>query len=437
MSNIIAIVGRPNVGKSTFFNRLVEERKAIEDNVSGVTRDRHYGHGQWGGKYFSVIDTGGYVLGSEDIYEKEIRKQVTLAIEEANVILFVVDCEVGLTDLDKEFANVLRGAKKPVFVVANKADNTDRLLMASEFYAIGLGDHDIFPIAAISGSGTGDLLDEVIKLFPEDGIEDPDEGIPKIAILGRPNVGKSSFLNALLGHERSIVTDEAGTTRDAIHTRYKLYGKDFIITDTAGIRKKAKVKEDIEFYSVMRSLRTLEESDVIIVMVDATRGLEAQDVNLISLGIKNNKGIMIIVNKWDLIEKDHKTMDKLKTEMVEKLGENKWIPIIFTSVVTKQRIFQAIELAVKVYDNKVRKVSTSKLNEVILPEIEKYPPPAWKGKYVKIKYITQLPTKNPVIAFFCNLPQYLRSPYSRFLENRIRENFDFEGVPVKIVYKKK
>jgi GTP-binding protein len=310
-------------------------------------------------------------------------------------------------------------------------------MLAAEFYALGLGENEVFPIAAVSGSGTGDLLDEVIKHFPDEGEEDPDEGIPKIAILGRPNVGKSSFLNALLGQERSIVTNEAGTTRDAIHTRYKMYGQDFIITDTAGIRKKAKVKEDIEFYSVMRSLRTLEESDVIIVMIDATRGLEAQDINLISLGIKNNKGIMVMVNKWDLVEKDHKTLDKIKKDMIEKLGENKWIPIIFTSVETKQRIFQAIELAVKVYENKTRKVQTSKLNDLILPEIEKYPPPALKGKYIKIKYITQLPTKNPVFAFFCNLPQYIKSPYSRFLENRIRENFDFEGVPIKITYKKK
>ncbi|EKB48642.1 ribosome biogenesis GTPase Der [Cecembia lonarensis] len=437
MANIVAIVGRPNVGKSTFFNRLIEQRKAIEDNVSGVTRDRHYGHAQWGGKFFSVIDTGGYVTGSDDVYEAEIRKQVKLAIDEANVILFVVDCHDGLTDLDKEFANELRGSKKPIFIVANKADSAEKALMAAEFYALGLGDNDVFPIAAVSGSGTGDILDEVIKHFPDEGEEDPEAGIPKIAILGRPNVGKSSFLNALLGTERSIVTNEAGTTRDAIHTRYKLYGQDFIITDTAGIRKKAKVKEDIEFYSVMRSLRTLEESDVLIVMVDASRGLEAQDINLISLGIKNNKGIIIMVNKWDLIEKDHKTMDKIKKEMLEKLGENRWIPIIFTSVETKQRIFQAIELAVKVYENKTRKVATSKLNDKILPEIEKYPPPANKGKYIKIKYITQLPTKNPVFAFFCNLPQYIKEPYTRFLENRLRENFDFEGVPIKITYKKK
>lgn len=437
MSNIVAIVGRPNVGKSTLFNRLVEERKAIEDNMSGVTRDRHYGHAQWSGKFFSVIDTGGYVTGSEDVFEAEIRKQVKLAIEEADVILFVVDCLDGLTDLDTEFANELRSTTKPLYIVANKADNREKAMMAHEFYALGISDYEIYPIASASGSGTGELLDEVIKHFKEEGEEDPDAGIPKISILGRPNVGKSSFLNALLGQERSIVTDEAGTTRDAIHTRYKLFGQDFIITDTAGIRKKAKVKEDVEFYSVMRSLRTLEESDVVIVMVDATRGLEAQDINLISLAIKNNKGVMIMVNKWDLIEKDHKTMNKIKDEMIERLGENKWIPIIFTSVAEKQRIFQAIELAVKVYENKTRRVTTSKLNDILLQDIEKYPPPAWKGKYIKIKYVTQLPTKNPVFAFFCNLPQYIKEPYTRYLENRIRENFDFEGVPVKIVYKNK
>ncbi len=437
MANIVAIVGRPNVGKSTLFNRLVEERKAIEDNMSGVTRDRHYGHAQWSGKFFSVIDTGGYVTGSDDIYEAEIRKQVKLAVEESDVILFVVDCHDGLTDLDKEFADELRSSKKPIFIVANKADNLEKSLMANEFYALGLSNFEIFPIAAVSGSGTGELLDEVVEQFEDEGEEDPDAGIPKISILGRPNVGKSSFLNALLGKERSIVTNEAGTTRDAIHTRYKLFGQDFIITDTAGIRKKAKVKEDVEFYSVMRSLRTLEESDVIIVMIDATRGLESQDINLISLAIKNNKGVMIMVNKWDLLEKDHKTMNKIKDDMMERLGEHKWIPIIFTSVTEKQRIFQAIELAVKVYENKNRRIPTSKLNDVLLPEIEHYPPPAWKGKYIKIKYVTQLPTKNPVFAFFCNLPQYIKNPYTRYLENRLRENFDFEGVPVKIIYKNK
>ncbi|WP_026966591.1 ribosome biogenesis GTPase Der [Algoriphagus terrigena] len=437
MANIVAIVGRPNVGKSTLFNRLVEERKAIEDNMSGVTRDRHYGHAQWSGKYFSVIDTGGYVTGSDDVFEAEIRKQVKLAVEEADVILFVVDCLDGLTDLDMEFANELRSTTKPLYIVANKADNREKAMMAHEFYSLGISDFEVYPIASASGSGTGELLDEVIKHFEDEGVEDPDADIPKISILGRPNVGKSSFLNALLGQERSIVTDEAGTTRDAIHTRYKLFGQDFIITDTAGIRKKAKVKEDIEFYSVMRSLRTLEESDVVIVMVDATRGMEAQDINLISLAIKNNKGVMIMVNKWDLIEKDHKTMDKIKVQMLERLGEHKWIPIIFTSVTEKQRIMQAIELAVKVFENKTRRVPTSKVNDALLADIEKYPPPAWKGKYIKIKYVTQLPTKNPVFAFFCNLPQYIKDPYTRYLENRLREHFDFEGVPVKIVYKSK
>jgi GTP-binding protein len=437
MANIVAIVGRPNVGKSTLFNRLVEERKAIEDNMSGVTRDRHYGHAQWCGKFFSVIDTGGYVTGSEDLYEAEIRKQVKLAIEEADVILFVVDCHDGLTDLDEEFANELRSNKKPLYIVANKADNQEKSFMANEFYSLGLSDLEVYPIAAASGSGTGELLDAIITHFEEDGLEDPDAGIPKISILGRPNAGKSSFLNALIGQERSIVTNEAGTTRDAIHTRYKFFGQDFIITDTAGIRKKAKVKEDVEFYSVMRSLRTLEESDVVIIMLDATRGLEAQDVNLVSLAIKNNKGVLIMVNKWDLIEKDHKTMNKIKEDMIDRLGEHKWIPIIFTSVTEKQRIFQAIELAVKVYENKTRRVTTSKLNDILLQEIEKYPPPAWKGKYIKIKYVTQLPTKNPVFAFFCNLPQYIKEPYTRYLENRLRENFDFEGVPIKIVYKNK
>ncbi|MCE7056872.1 ribosome biogenesis GTPase Der [Algoriphagus sp. AGSA1] len=437
MANIVAIVGRPNVGKSTLFNRLVEERKAIEDNMSGVTRDRHYGHAQWTGKFFSVIDTGGYVTGSEDMYEAEIRKQVKLAIEESDVILFVVDCHTGLTDLDSEFAKELRGSKKPIYVVANKADNQEKSFAAHEFYALGVSDFEVYPIASASGSGTGELLDQVITHFEDEGVEDPDADTPKISILGRPNVGKSSFLNALLGKDRSIVTDEAGTTRDSIHTRYQLFGQDFIITDTAGIRKKSKVTDDVEFYSVMRSLRTLEESDVIIIIVDATRGLESQDMSLISLAIKNNKGVMIMVNKWDLIEKDHKTMNKIKDDMLEKLGENKWIPIIFTSVLEKQRIFQAIELAVKVYENKTRRIPTSKLNDVMLAEIERYPPPAWKGKYIKIKYSTQLPTKNPVFAFFCNLPQYIKSPYTRYLENRLRENFDFEGVPVKIIYKNK
>ncbi|WP_226391181.1 ribosome biogenesis GTPase Der [Penaeicola halotolerans] len=435
MSNIVAIVGRPNVGKSTFFNRLVEERKAIMDNVSGVTRDRHYGYGEWIGKHFTVIDTGGYVIGSEDIFEAEIRKQVKLALEEASVILFMVDAFTGLTDLDKEFAIELRASEKPIFVVANKADNQDRLFMANEFYELGMG--EVFPIAAISGSGTGELLDKVVACFPDDGEENPEIGIPKIAILGRPNVGKSSFLNVLLGKERSIVTDEAGTTRDAINTHYKLFGKDFIITDTAGIRKKSKVKEDIEFYSVLRSLRTLEESDVCIVMLDATKGLESQDLNILSLAVKNKKGVMIMVNKWDLVEKETMTMKRFTDDIMERLGEMSYIPLIFTSVLTKQRIFQAIELAVQIYEDKTRKIATSQLNDIMLKEIENYPPPAWKGKYIKIKYVTQLPTRNPTFAFFCNLPQYIKVPYERYLENKLRKHFGFSGVPIKVIFKKK
>lgn len=434
MANIVAIVGRPNVGKSTLFNRLVEKRKAIMDDVSGVTRDRHYGHGEWIGKYFTVIDTGGYVTGSEDKFESEIRKQVELAIDEATVILFMVDSYAGLTDLDKDFANVLRSSTKPVFIVANKADTTERAHMAMEFYELGMG--EVYPIAAASGSGTGELLDKVVEHLDE-GIENPEEGIPRIAILGRPNVGKSSFLNALLGKERTIVTDEAGTTRDAINTRYKLYGKDFILTDTAGIRKKSKVKEDIEFYSVLRSIQALQDSDVCIFLIDATLGLEGQDMSIIGLAQKYNKGMIIMVNKWDLIEKENNTAEKFKKELVSKLGLLDYVPIIFTSVVKKQRIFQAIEKAIEVHDNRVRKIPTSKLNEMMLPEIENNPPPALKGKYIKIKYITQLPIHTPTFAFFCNLPQYIKAPYERYLENKLRKHFNFEGVPIRLFFRKK
>jgi len=435
MANIIAIVGRPNVGKSTLFNRLVEKRQAIMDNESGVTRDRHYGYGQWTGKHFTVIDTGGYVTGSDDVFEGAIRDQVVEAMNEASVILFMADCHDGLTDLDKDFAKVVRGLKKPVYVVANKADTAEWSYQSHEFYGLGIG--DVFPISAANGSGTGEILDEVVKHFQDDGIENPEGDIPRIAILGRPNAGKSSFLNALLGKERTIVTDVAGTTRDSINTHYKLFGKDFILTDTAGIRKKSKVHEDIEFYSVMRALQSLQDSDVCIVMVDATRNLEAQDVNIISLALKYKKGVMLMINKWDLIEKDTKTMNKFIAEIDEKLGQNTWIPKIFTSVTEKKRIFQAIEMAVRVYENRHRKVTTSELNEAILPEIERYPPPAIKGKYVKIKYITQLPTSTPTIAFFCNLPQYIKAPYEGYLENKIREHFDFEGTPIKLVFRKK
>ena len=382
-----------------------------------------------------MIDTGGYVTGSDDVFEGAIRTQVEEAMNEASVILFMADCHDGLTGLDKDFAKVVRGLKKPILVVANKADTQEWSYQSHEFYGLGIG--EVFPIAATSGSGTGELLDEVVKHFEEEGTENPDDGIPRIAILGRPNAGKSSFVNALLGKERTIVTDVAGTTRDTINTRYTLYGKDFILTDTAGVRKKSRVHEDIEFYSVMRALQALQDSDVCVIVVDATRGLEAQDMNLISLALKYKKGIMLMMNKWDLIEKDSNTMNKFKEELIEKLGHLNWIPQIYTSVTEKQRIFQAIELAVQVYDNRIRKISTSNLNDALLPEIERYPPPALKGKHIKIKYITQLPTHSPTLAFFCNLPQYIKAPYERYLENKVRENFEFEGVPIKLVFRKK
>lgn len=435
MANIVAIVGRPNVGKSTFFNRMTEKREAIMDNMPGVTRDRHYGYAEWCGKYFTVIDTGGYVTGSEDKFESQIRKQVKLAIDEASAVIFMVDCKDGLTGFDKEFANVLRTSKKPIFVAANKADTPDKTFMAAEFYGLSLG--EVYPISSENGGGTGELLDELVKIFPTEGVEDPDAGIPKIAIVGRPNVGKSSFLNALLGTERSIVTDEAGTTRDAIHSYYKMYGNNFILIDTAGVRKKGKVKEDIEFYSVLRSLRALEESDVCIVVIDAERGIEAQDVNLINLAERQGKGMVIMVNKWDLIEKDNKTSDKFKKEILEKLAPIDYLPIIFSSVLTKQRIFQVIEKTVQVFENKTKKVPTSKLNDVMLPEIESHPPPSIKGKHIQIKYITQVNARFPSFVFFCNLPQYVQPSYQRFLENKMRENFDFEGVPLRLIFRKK
>jgi GTP-binding protein len=434
MSNIVAIVGRPNVGKSTLFNRLVERRQAIMDNESGVTRDRHYGTVEWTGRRFTVIDTGGYVEGSEDVFESAIREQVELAVEEASVLLFMVDCHTGLTDLDKEFAQVLRAAKKPVLIVANKADTAEWSYAAGEFYSLGLG--DVHTIAASSGSGTGDLLDEVVKLLdPEQDVKEL--GIPKITILGRPNAGKSSFLNALLGVERTIVTEVAGTTRDAIDTRYKMFGKDFILTDTAGIRKKSKVRENIEFYSVLRSIKALEEADVCIILLDAARGLEAQDLNIIGLAHRHQKGIVIMVNKWDLIEKDHKTHDRFKEEILNRLAPLTYMPIIFTSVLQKQRIFQVMETALQVYENRQKRIATSALNDKLLPEIERRPPPALKGKYIKIKYITQLPSSTPTFAFFCNLPQYIKDPYKRFLEHKLRNHFDFTGVPIRLFFRKK
>jgi GTPase len=435
MANIVAIVGRPNVGKSTFFNRMVEKREAIMDNMPGVTRDRHYGYAEWCGKFFTVIDTGGYVTGSEDKFESEIRKQVKLAIDEASAIIFMVDCRDGLTGFDKEFANVLRTSKKPIFVAANKADTPDKAIYAAEFYALSLG--EVYPISSENGGGTGELLDELVKTFPSEGVEDPNAGIPKITIVGRPNVGKSSLLNALLGTERSIVTDEAGTTRDAIHSHYTQFGKNFILIDTAGVRKKGKVKEDIEFYSVLRSLRALEESDVCIIVIDAERGMEAQDVNLISLADRQGKGMVIMVNKWDLVEKDSKTSDKFKKDILEKLAPIDYIPIIFASVLNKQRIFQVIEKTVKVFENKTKKIPTSKINDILLGEIGRNPPPSMKGKHIQIKYITQVNARFPSFVFFCNLPQYIQRSYERFLENKLREHFDFEGVPVRLIFRKK
>lgn len=436
MPNIISIVGRPNVGKSTLFNRLIEQRKAIMDNQSGVTRDRHYGYGQWSGQYFTVIDTGGYVVGSEDIFEGAIRDQVELAIEESTVILFMVDTMSGLTELDKDFANVLRRYKKPVFLVANKAETTERYQSAAEFYEIGLGD-EIFPISSQTGYGTGELLDAVIKHFDTDGIENPEEGIPRIAILGRPNVGKSSFLNVLTGTERSIVTNIAGTTRDAIHTPYKAFGKEYILIDTAGIRRKSRVKEDIEFYSTIRSMKAMEESDVCIMMLDAEKGLEGQDMTLIGQADKAKKGIVLMMNKWDLVEKDSKTADQMKKEILERLAPMNYMPVIFASVLEKQRIFQVMEKAMEVYENKSRRITTSKLNEVMQEEIAKYPPPAHRGKHIKIKYMIQLPTPSPTFVFFCNYPKYIKEPYMRYLENRMREHFDFTGVPITLFFRDK
>lgn len=440
MSNIVAIVGRPNVGKSTLFNRLIEQKKAIMDNMSGVTRDRHYGYGQWTGKFFSVIDTGGYVHGSEDIFEGAIREQVELAIEESAVLLFVVDCQTGLTDLDKDFAKVLRRSKKPVIVVANKADTHEKAMASAEFYELGLGDP--FPIAAESGSGTGDMLDVMISHFKDEGIENPEAGVPRVAILGRPNVGKSSFLNALLGRDRSIVTDIAGTTRDAIQNRYTLYGKDFIITDTAGIRRKARIDDNLEYYSVLRSIKALEECDIAIILIDATTidpltGLEAQDMNIVSMADKAKKGIVLMVNKWDLVAKDTKTADILEKAIKERMAPLNYMPVIFTSVMEKKRIFQVLEMMLEVYENRSQKISTSKLNDVMLEVIQNYPPPAWKGKYIKIKYCTQVSTPYPTFIFFCNLPQYIKESYERYMENQMRKNFKLDGTPISLFFRKK
>lgn len=436
MSNIIAIVGRPNVGKSTLFNRLIKRREAIVDSVSGVTRDRNYGKSDWNGVEFSVIDTGGYVIGSDDVFEAEIRKQVKLAIEETDVILFVVDVEEGINPMDEEVAKLLRKVKKPVVLVVNKVDSALRTKDAFEFYNLGLGEY--FAISSGSGSGTGELLDHVITLFPNKEIEENvEEELPRFAVVGRPNAGKSSFINALIGEDRYIVTDIAGTTRDAIDTRFTKFGFDFNLVDTAGIRRKAKVKEDLEFYSVMRSIRAIEHSDVCILMVDAIRGFEGQDQNIFWLAEKNRKGVVILVNKWDLIDKDTMTSKRFEEMIREQIEPFTDVPILFISALTKQRLIKALEVAVSVYENRKQRIPTSKINDVMLDVIEKNPPPAIKGKYIKIKYCMQLPTPTPQFAFFANLPQYVKDPYKRFIENKLREHYDFSGVPIDIYMREK
>lgn len=435
MSNIVAIVGRPNVGKSTLFNRLVGTRKAIVNEESGVTRDRNYGKSIWNGKEFSVIDTGGYVSNSDDIFEEEINKQVLLAMDEADVILFMVDAEIGVTDLDQNFARLLRNIDKPVITIANKVDTPDRIYEAQEFYRLGLKG-EMFCVSSASGSGTGELLDLVVSYFQEDTIEDTDH-LPRITIVGRPNVGKSSTINALTGQDRNIVTDVAGTTRDTLNTHYTQFGYDFILVDTAGVRKKAKVNEDVEFYSVMRSIRAIEESDVCMLLIDATRGMEAQDLNIFHLIERNRKGIVLVVNKWDLVEKDGKTLIEYEKELRDKIAPFRDVDIIFSSALTKQRLLKTLEAALRVYENRQQKVKTSEFNRVMLEAIENYPPPSMKGKYVKIKYATQLPTHAPSFAFYCNLPQYVKEPYKRYLENKIREHWNFTGVPIQIFIRKK
>lgn len=435
MSNIVAIVGRPNVGKSTFFNRLIQRREAIVDAVSGVTRDRHYGKSDWNGKEFSLIDTGGYVVGSDDIFESEIDKQVNLAIDEADAIIFMVNVEDGVTGMDEDVAKLLRKVKKPVFLVVNKVDNGKREADAVEFYSLGLGNY--YTIASINGSGTGDLLDALVEALPEKEEEIEDEALPRFAVVGRPNAGKSSFINALIGEDRYIVTDIAGTTRDSIDTKYNRFGFEFNLVDTAGIRRKSKVKEDLEFYSVMRSVRAIEHSDVCLLVVDATRGFDGQVQNIFWLAERNRKGIVILINKWDLVEKDNKTTNEFEKHIRQQIEPFTDVPIVFVSTLTKQRIFKAIETAVEVYKNRSKKIKTSVLNEVMLPIIENYSPPAYKGKFVKIKYVMQLPTPQPQFAFFCNLPQYVKDPYKRFLENKLREKFNFHGVPISVYMRKK
>ena len=435
MSNIVAIVGRPNVGKSTLFNRLLERREAIVDSTAGVTRDRHYGKSDWNGVDFTVIDTGGYDVGSNDIFEEEIRKQVQLAVDEATSIIFMVSVEEGLTDIDNEIYQLLRKSNKPIYVVVNKVDSAKEELPATEFYQLGIEKY--YTLSSATGSGTGDLLDDIVADFPTTEYVDPFDGLPRITIAGRPNVGKSTLTNALLGDERNIVTDIAGTTRDSIETLYKKFGYEFVLVDTAGMRKKSKVSEDLEFYSVMRSIRAIEHSDVVIIMVDATKGWESQDMNIFSLAQKNRKGIVILINKWDLVEKSTNTMKQFEAQIREKISLFSDVPILFISALTKQRILKAVETAMEVNQNRSKRIKTSKLNEIMLPIIEDTPPPALKGKYIKIKYCTQLPTVTPQFAFFCNLPQYVKEPYKRFIENQLRKNFDFKGVPIEVYFRQK
>lgn len=433
---LLAIVGRPNVGKSTLFNRLVGMRQAIVDDTAGVTRDRHYGRCEWCGREFSVVDTGGYTTNSDDVFESAIRSQVQIAIDEADAILFMVEAGTGITDYDSEIADVLRRSRKPVILCVNKVDSGEKMFDTYQFYSLGLG--DVYAISSANGAGTGDLLDAIARILPEEKeVEDPYAGLPRITIIGKPNVGKSSLTNALLGQERNIVTPVAGTTRDAIETHYNQFGHEFMLVDTAGIRRKAKVHEDLEFYSVMRSIRAIEHSDVCIMMIDATTGMESQDMNIFNLILKNRKACVLVVNKWDLFVKDNNTLRDYEANLRQRIAPFDDVPIIFTSVVKMQRIQNVLDAAAEVYANYSRKIPTARLNEALLPIIEETPPPAWKGKYVKVKYVTQLPTKFPAFAFFCNLPQYIKDPYKRFLENKLRENFNLTGCPVQIYCRQK